>query len=193
MKRILSFLVVTMVMVATSACSDMGLEPVDAPQFSRAASPNTVVTGTIEVAGATIRESGPSNNGSGTCEAGGAYRNNGGNVASSKPHEQCMSTGAAREVNLTFSATYVLASSGNVQLNFGTVCDPEDAASCSKTFLHYKKNGDSSAGAGSFFGNDGGVWEILLGNVSAEGNIVMPGVRVPARHGGEHYIATLNW
>jgi hypothetical protein len=188
-----TFAVVAMAAVL-GACAEGPMDPMDGPLFSKgAAAPNTAITGTIEVATATIRESGASNNGNGTCETGGAFRNNGGNLAPTVPHEQCMSTGTPREVSLTFRATYVLAGSGNVQLNFGNVCDPDEPAACSDTFLRFHKNSDASSGAGTLFGNDGGVWEILLGNVSDTDNIIVPGVRVPALHGGEHYVATLNW
>jgi hypothetical protein len=180
--------------VAFAGCSDLTTAPVGEAQFSGVSAPKTAVTGTIQMSEATIRESGPSNNENGTCEAGGAFRNNGGKLSSSVPHEQCMTAGAIVPVVLNFSANYVQATSGNVQLNFGQVCDPEDPSVCSKVYLHYKKNSDTSEGAGTLFASSGGLWELLLMNVSGDGNLLIrTGTNVPARHNGQLHLASLAW
>jgi hypothetical protein len=128
-------------------------------------SSSVVVVGTFQIAGTAgggFRESGPSNNGMGTCLVGGKYQNNGGNIAQNWPHEQCMNEGS-EAVTVTFStpATYVVTPSGNVNLNFG----PD-------THVHYQANQNRTQAAGVLLGSgsDGSSWTVSLGQLAGAGN-----------------------
>lgn len=144
-----------------------------APDFG-VANPNTPVNAsfTVYVGGTVIyRESGPSNNGQGTCEAGGAYRNHGGQLAATVPHDQCATIVPGSEVTVTFAETanYVLATSGNVQLNFSL-----DPVTGEKRGVQYKKNSDWTTGFGVLVGSgdDGSTWTIDLSQISSSSNLL---------------------
>jgi methyl coenzyme M reductase subunit C len=86
------------------------------------AAPHTGVTLSVEIpASATILEAGPSRDGNGTCETGGAFRNHGGNLAQSKPHSLCMIESGSVVVAIALPANVVLARSGNTNINFRDV------------------------------------------------------------------------
>jgi hypothetical protein len=156
-------------------------------------SPGTAVNANLTIASGVTVESGPSVHGNGTCEAGGAFRNNGGNLASGPlPHTNCVDTTAGSEVVVTFTlqANYVQPRSGNIHLNF-SICgyvevpvldengeevldDNDDPVlqwivdPCTEpAFIHFQKNKNFTEGSGSLFGrgSDGQQWEIDLEQV----------------------------
>jgi hypothetical protein len=137
--------------------------------LNRGVSAAVTVSGTFQVAGAGeggYRESGPSNNGQGTCLEGGKYMNQAGNIAQNWPHAQCTNEGATVTVSFSATANYVKASNGNVNLNFG----PD-------TFVHYQVNQNRSRGAGTLAGSgsDGSSWTIDLGQITTTAGNVMAG------------------
>ena len=72
-------------------------------------------------------------------------------------------------VTVAESATYVQSPNGNLALNFASACpagvsDP----SCADRFVHYRANGDVTAGSGllTAAGSDGSVWTIDLSQIA---------------------------
>jgi hypothetical protein len=141
------FAFVPMVALAFAACADNPTASVGADsalQSRGVSNPGTVVTfeavisigegGTYE-----YRDSGPGNNGKGTCYGGGHWYNPQTRTTSDKPHPQCRSLMGGESFTLRFEhiANYVLATNGNVQLTFG-----DDRA------LHYQSNQNRTQGAG---------------------------------------------
>ena len=77
-------------------------------------------------------------------------------------------------VTVAESATYVQSPNGNLALNFASACpagvsDP----SCADRSVHYKSNGDVTAGSGllTAAGSDGSVWTIDLSQIAHSGNV----------------------
>jgi len=77
-------------------------------------------------------------------------------------------------VTVAESATYVQSPNGNLALNFASACpagvsDP----SCADRSVHYKSNGDVTAGSGllTAAGSDGSVWTIDLSQIAHSGNL----------------------
>jgi hypothetical protein len=102
----------------------------------------------------------------------GYFKNPAGNVGSNQNPGQCwvQPTGSAPQlVTFNLSANHVQAKSGNEQLNFGSVCNPEDPEACSETWVHYKANSNWSTGKGVVYG---GGYYVLLGSVDMTGNVI---------------------
>lgn len=77
-------------------------------------------------------------------------------------------------VTVAEAATYVQSPNGNLALNFASACpagvsDP----SCADRFVHYRANGDVTAGSGllTAAGSDGSVWTIDLSQIAHSGNV----------------------
>ena len=77
-------------------------------------------------------------------------------------------------VTVAEAATYVQSPNGNLALNFASACpagvsDP----SCADRFVHYRANGDVTAGSGllTAAGSDGSVWTIDLSQIAHSGTV----------------------
>lgn len=103
----------------------------------------------------------------------GYYKNPAGNPAGSNQNAgQCWVEGEEGEpivIEFTVTANHVQARSGNEQLNFGTVCDPDDPDVCSDTWVHYKANSDWSTGKGTLYGSG---YFVHLGSIDQSGNVI---------------------
>jgi hypothetical protein len=171
--------VLASLILAVAACADSS--PMDPdPSFSGVAAPGTAVTATFTVQegtggywlGAGI-DAASAPNGSCVSVGGeaGHYKNPAGNVGQNQNAGQCWSAGTttSREISFSLTANHVRARSGNEQLNFGTVCDPDDPDVCSDVWVHYKKTGDWTSGKGTIYG-DG--YAIELASVNTAGNAI---------------------
>jgi hypothetical protein len=173
---------------ALGACSSdasLATAPAAAEHYTATAAangvsnPNTPVTAlvTISVGGSLLyRESGPGNAGNGnddlgTCTTGGRWYNPQNKKTSANPSPHCLSISAAQIFTITFSevANYVLATSGNVNLNFAPAagCDPlTDPLGCGRA-IQYKKNQNVTGGFGILTATEtehgSGLWTIDLG------------------------------
>lgn len=169
-------------LLALTACGSLPTSPTaDAPSH-RVASPGSAVTAqfTITFDGAVVyRESGPGNNGKGTCVSGGRWYNPQNHHTSEQAHPQCASISAGATFTVVFdeTATYVLPPSGNVQLNFAPDCTLSAANDCARG-VQYKKNQDVTVGFGSLapLDDEGRTWTIDLGQplLNASGNLINP-------------------
>jgi hypothetical protein len=195
-----------------SACSEAPTAAAPEDVSIGVSSPGTPASVVFTLAGgAVIRTSGASNNGNGTCEAGGAYRNNGGNLASSVPHAECTTIGSG-SITVTFplTANYVLPPSGNRNLNFSACGYAEDengdwvpVACEGQTFVHYTKNRHAMTGSGTIGGqgSDGSRWTIDLRQINGEAGNLFTGSPfginfnfTAVRADGEEYAtARLTW
>jgi len=93
-------------------------------------------------------------------------------------HEHCTNYQTTPDQTITVTvaeaATYVQSPNGNLALNFASACpagvsDP----SCADRFVHYRANGDVTAGSGllTAAGSDGSVWTIDLSQIAHSGNV----------------------
>lgn len=127
----------------------------------------------------------------------GFYKNPAGRPAGTSQNAgQCWIDGEESEpivIEFTAYANHVQARSGNEQLNFGKVCDPDDPDVCSDTWVHYKANSDWSQGKGTLY--DSGYF-IHLGSIDQAGNVIAgrPIVVTACRAAGDNCVgATIDW
>lgn len=125
----------------------------------------------------------------------GYYKNPAGNATGSNQNAgKCWVAGTAGEpevISFTVYANHVQARSGNEQLNFGSVCDPEDPDACSDTWVHYKANSNWSNGKGMLFGSG---YSIDLSSIDEAGNVIANRpILVTACAAGSCYGAELDW
>jgi hypothetical protein len=162
-----------------AACADSPTEPMSASPSFGVSSPNAPVTVVITIPGAGGYWLGggvPSNGGNdGLCVTvngePGYFQNPHGHIGSNRNEGQCWLEGSGTASTITFHtmANHVVTPSGNVQLNFGLVCDPADPTSCSDTFVHYRKNQNRTSGGGTLFGSG---YYVVLGGINAAGNLL---------------------
>jgi hypothetical protein len=127
----------------------------------------------------------------------GHFKNGSGIVSPNQNAGQCWVGGTTTEQTIRFTiyANHVMPKSGNEQLNFGTVCDPEDPDACSDVWVHYKKNSDWSNGKGALYGEG---YFVHLSSIDITGNVIAdrPIAVTACKAGGtaaECYGATLDW
>jgi len=155
------FAFVPMVAIAFAACADSptALSTDDAllnrggakqgGQTAPVSNPNTPVSAVFVIPGEGgtpyYRESGAGNNGKGECRSEGRWYNPENRKTSEKPHSQCLSVSGGQTITVTFSeiANYVVAPSGNVNLNFSDMAENQDRK------LQYHKNHDATDGKGT--------------------------------------------
>lgn len=202
------FLALPLLALGLAACSEA--EGPMEPQFNNGVSnPGTSVTSTFTV---TLPEyttftylSAPKNN-KGRCEAGGVWFNQAGNNGGAN-HQQCtnVTVVAGQTINVSFSevANFVLAKSGNINLNFTPTCSTDElgVTTCTSRQVQYSKNANWTTGTGVVLGtaDNGGTWAIDLSQIGHAGNASMLGRSigpvVAAQVGGSlsYGAATLSW
>jgi hypothetical protein len=207
MKKLLGL---TLAALVATACTDIptGLTASDA-EFNKGVSEKVSATATFTInAGQTVVTylTTPKNN-QGSCNAtNGAWTNNGGHT-SGPNHEQCtnVATIPGSNVVITFSdaVNYVTPKSGNINLNFSSVCVYDEEGEC--TFpgrsVHYQKNHDLTTGSGTLYGagDDGSVWAIDLSQILRAGNADIVArsftglLATEVGGSGSYATATLSW
>ncbi|HEX2206339.1 MAG TPA: hypothetical protein VHG93_01550 [Longimicrobium sp.] len=201
-------------LAATTACSDTPTAVAPDQTSSGVSAPGTDVgtTFTIVTPGNTVVSYRTTpKSARGTCAPGGQFFNQAGNNQGFN-HTQCteitVTPGSTVVVTFAVLANFVQPKSGNINLNFSICGYTEDAVTqewvampCeASTYVHYKKNGDWTEGAGVItgHGDDGSTWTIDLGQIGMTGNAGLVarslGPLVAQKDGGGSYgAAFLNW